>query len=199
MVTKAKTGKAKISDEKLAAMIKAQGDVVSSGSKSTIINRWAAGRALTESQFKEVKGQVDPTTVKKFTEQRAQIDNKTHQFIGYKDVTLYVNKQVVRIDNAIKADKLDDGAVASMSLYESVNQADLEGKNIDLYMQKSKLSSLKAEFQNREVARKTKAMEKLGLQVQSLKEIYENAVAAKTLEEADQVDAEAENTLVITA
>jgi hypothetical protein len=197
---KKSTGKpVKTSDEKLAAQIKAQSETVKTESKGTIINRWNAGTAITKSQYDEIKNQVEAGTVKEFQKQKAIIDTKTGEFQGYKMVTYFVNKQIVRIDNAIKADKLDDGAVANMSLIESANQADLEGKNISLHMQRSKLSSLKADFHRREVVRKTTAMEKLGLKVETLGEIYARAVEAKKLQEVDQADAETEATLVINA
>lgn len=197
MVAKPRTPK--LSDEKLAASIKAQSAVVKTESQGTIINRFNAGTPITKAQYDVIKGTVDASTVKEFQKQKPIIDSKTGEFQGYKMVTMFVNKQVVRIDNAIKANNLDDGAVASMSLFESVNGADLENKNISLHMQRSKLSSLKAESHIRDIARKTQAMEKLNLKIESLSEIYARAIEAKKLVEADQTDAETEATLVITA
>jgi len=188
----------KVSDEKLAESIKAQQKVVQTESKGTIINRWNDGKPVTAKQFAEIKGQVDQTAVKEYNKRVPIIDEKTESITGWKDQKMFVNKKFVRIDNTIKASTADDITVANMSYLVSVNHADLEKKNISLHMNRSKLSSLKAESHTRDAARKAVAMKKADVQFMNLSEIYDRAVQAKKLEAGDLADAETEATLLIT-
>lgn len=178
-----------LDNEKLAKQIDIQNKDVQTLSKSTIINKWNLGGQLTANQLKEIRSMIEPQSIKSFVVQRAILDKKTGEFKGYEPVTKYVNKMVTRLDSAITAGLVtDEEIVINVNILEADNSAELNAKMLDVSHARAELYGLKAVSKAREAAASRATLEKKGLHIQSLKEIYQRAVASQKLTEADRAE-----------
>jgi hypothetical protein len=173
-----------LSDESLKARKELQTKEIKVASKDTLINRWNAGKRVTEKQMEYLKstGVIDVTEIKSIIVQTPVFDKETLAYMGLKPVTKFFNKSQVRIDNAVKEDILtNEEMVMSNSRYLEANASEHEAKNVDINHARAELSATKAVAHAREEIRIAAEMKKRNFVYLSRKEIYEKAVAAQKL------------------
>lgn len=183
------SGYNELTKEQLDAQIKTQESDVKTQSKATIINRWFSGRLLTAEQLKVIRSQIaNPKSIKSIEVRQIVTDKKTGDYIGFKTVTKFFNKAVVRTDNALTAGTLPEELVINANEAAAENTADLESKMYDLHHTRGELAGMRAVKASREAAELAKLREVKAIQKMNFDEIYASAVKAQKLETADMVE-----------
>lgn len=173
-----------LTEEELKARVVLLSKELKTYTKDTIVNRWEAGKRITEKQVEHLKasGKIDTTELKTVMVKVPVIDKETQEFIGFKNVPKSFNKSQIRLDSAIAANVLvDEASVMSNNHRLEENAVDLEVKNENIGRQRAELAAAKAVTHARELTRIAKEMEVKNLAFLSRKEIYEKAVRENKL------------------
>lgn len=189
-----------LSDEALKARIDLQAKDLKVATKGTLVNRWEAGKRLTDKQIAHLKAtnQIDEGELKTVMVKVPVIDKLTGDYMGMKNVPKSFNKLQVRLDRAVGEDVITDSEmIMSNNRRLAANAADLEDKNVVINHAKAELAASKAVRYAREELRIASEMEKKNLAFLSRKEIYEKAVAAQKLLAGDMREHIRETTPVV--
>lgn len=177
-----------LTEEELKARVVLLSKELKTYTKDTLINRWEAGKRITDKQVEYLKnkGKIDVTELKTIMVNVPVVDLETEKFMGFKKVPKSFNKSQLRLDAAIAANVLvDEASVMSNNLRLEENITDLEVKNETIGRQRAELAAAKAVVHARETTRIAREMEVKNLQYLSRKEIYEKAVRDNKLTSKD--------------
>jgi len=191
-----------LSEETLTARLALLTKELKASTKDTLVNRWEAGKRLTEKQMDYLKSKklVDESEIKSVIVKVPVFDKETNEYLGLKPVTKYFNKLQNRVDRAISNNIIvEEESVMSNNRFLEANSRNLEMKNVVINHARAELSATKAVKHDREEARIAKEMETRNLAFLTRKEIYEKAVTAQKLMICDMEEHVVETTPVIVA